>query len=125
MANADYQLFRIMQAKDNWLNSFDSTGDAAKAFLKNLRRSKINMNPTDFHNLVLSLASAMHMTSVHPTDDKSTYTYQSETFVRLAGALKQTPAYKKMEALWQRCAISEEEQKRNVMPLLLLIERNG
>lgn len=112
MGNADYQLFRIMQAKDNWLNSFDSTGYAAKAFLKNLRRSKINMNLTEFHNLVFPLASAMHMSTVHPTDDKSTYTYQSETFGRLAEALEQTPAYKKMEALWKRYAITEEEQKK-------------
>ena len=111
IGNADYQLFRIMQAKDNWFNTFDSTGYAAKAFLKNLRKATNNMKLTEFHNLVFPLAAAMRIPFVHPTDDKSTYTYQSETFGRLAEALEHTPAYKKMEAIWQRYAKTEEEQK--------------
>lgn len=112
IGNADYQLFRIMQVKDTWFNTFDSTGYAAKAFLKNLRKATKSMKLTEFHNLVFPLATAMNMPTIHPTDDKSTYTYQSETFGRLAEALEQTPAYKKMEAMWQRYTITEEEQKK-------------
>lgn len=112
MGNAEYQLYRILQVKKTWLTNYDSSGYAAKALLKNLRRAEMDMKNTEFYNLVFPLATAMNLSVVHPTDDKSTYTYQSNAFERLAEALEQTAPYKKMEAFWKRYMATEDEQKQ-------------
>jgi len=113
MGNAAYQLFCTLQKEDTWLKTFDSSGYAAKAFLRNLRRAGIDKKNTEHHNLVFPLAHALKMPAVFPTDDISTYTYQSEAFGRLSDALGETLAYKKMEAFWKRYTATEEEQKKN------------
>lgn len=113
IGNAEYQLFCVLNGSNAWMSSFDSSGSAAKFFLRNLRRAKSDMKNTEHYNMVFPLALAMGIELLYPTDDKSTYTYQSGAFGRLAEALKGTAVYKKMEAFWQRYTATENEQKKN------------
>ena len=102
IGNAEYQLFHLMKNDQSWLSHFDSSGYAAKAFLKSLRRSATWLKNTEHHNLVFPLAKQLGINYLYPTDDKSTFSYQSDAYGRLSNALAGTDAFKQFESFWQQ-----------------------
>jgi hypothetical protein len=107
MGNAEYQLFQIMHGDQSWFSHFDSSSYPAKAFLRSLRRSATRLKNTEHHNLVFPLAKQLHINYLYPTDDNSTFSYQSDAYGRLSNALKGTEELKQFESFWQ--AYSQNE----------------
>lgn len=113
MGNAEYQLFHLIKGDQNWLLNFDSSSYAAKAFLKNMRRAVVRHKNSEHHNLVFPLAKQLGINYIYPTDDKSTYSYQSNAYGRIVNALSGTEPFKEFESFWQQYIQKEATFLRN------------
>jgi len=112
IGNAEYQLFHLMKGDQKWLSGFDSSGYAAKALLRSLRRSSTRLKNTEHHNLVFPLAKQLRIPYLYPTDDNSTFSYQSDAYGRIANTLTGTDGFKQFEAFWKHYNTKEAALKK-------------
>lgn len=123
MGNRDYQSYLIQQDWNKYSPLIDTTQAWGKAlYIQHKATVKWRKNG-EFFNLVFPLAHKYSITYLHPTDNKMTYSAQSEAFAAFAEALENTEDWKKYEAFWQEFNAAENAQKANCTGLEFINSR--
>lgn len=110
IGNRDYQTYLLHQRIKGSGQLPDTSSALGKNFWKNYQRTLTHRGNGEYFNLVFPLAQAMKIDYIYPTDDKTTYTRQSEAWGKFYEQMTGTSTMNKIDSSWKAYTDNEKKQ---------------
>ena len=117
LGNREYQTYLIYQNQEKHLAQLDTNSHWGKAMWMRYQRTIRFKKESEFFNLVYPLAHALDIKYLYPTDNRITYTAQSEAYEKFSTALQGTEAMNRFEGFWKNFVESEQKELKNCQAL--------
>lgn len=117
LGNREYQTYLIYKNQESYLAQLDTNSQWGKAMWIRYQRTIRFKKESEFFNLIYPLAQALDIKYLYPTDNRITFTAQSEAYEKYSSALEGTDAQSRADSFWKNFVDTEQREIKNCQAL--------